>query len=358
MIKDEDELIAKFITYEEFGNEYPDPVRRRISLSRRALAYMLRNGVDYKVVSKITYEEEIETIRFLCARILTSGSSDITEVSSRLIVSIFRIIYEKSIRTGEWEVDNEQPVLFFMLNLDIELLERERTQLPFWGWTIQNKILKEMIGESGEEARSIYGNVVSMNEDISSKASEWKLFTERWEQKVEEYRDHADQLVNKYNFFGLADAFRRLVDQKSRDLQKTNRKLLWMGLIILLPLLMSAVWTIYAWNSPGDSIENLKNKVIFSVPAIVPIEVILIYYFRIILKEQLSLKAQILQLELRYSVCAFIQQYAKFAKELGGEQLARFESLIFSGVTPDPMTVPSTFDGMEQLANLMQKFQK
>jgi predicted signal transduction protein with EAL and GGDEF domain len=69
-------------------------------------------------------------------------------------------------------------------------------------------------------------------------------------------------------------------------------------------------------------------------------------------------KAQLLQLDLRQSLCAFIESYVDFAQEKkskGVEALSRFEMLIFAGISPDVNNIPNTFDGVEQLAKLIKE---
>ena len=82
-----------------------------------------------------------------------------------------------------------------------------------------------------------------------------------------------------------------------------------------------------------------------------------IYFFRVVLNHYNSIQTQIMQIELRQSLCQFIQSYAKYAKEIkekDGASLEKFENLIFSSILSTPDKVPSTFDGIEQLSNLIK----
>lgn len=68
-----------------------------------------------------------------------------------------------------------------------------------------------------------------------------------------------------------------------------------------------------------------------------------------------------MQIELRQSLCQFIQSYADYTKEIkenNAGSLEKFENLIFSNILSTPEKVPSTFDGLEQLANLMKELKK
>lgn len=83
-------------------------------------------------------------------------------------------------------------------------------------------------------------------------------------------------------------------------------------------------------------------------------EILLLYFFRFSLLHFNASKAQLLQLEVRMAVCAFIEDYAKFAKENKGQDLSKFESMIFSAIAHDNEKMPSTFDGMDQLATFIK----
>ena len=50
----------------------------------------------------------------------------------------------------------------------------------------------------------------------------------------------------------------------------------------------------------------------------------------------------------------FINMYVDFSKRNDNhESLSKFESLIFSNIIPDDKKIPSTLDGIEQIAKLI-----
>lgn len=64
-----------------------------------------------------------------------------------------------------------------------------------------------------------------------------------------------------------------------------------------------------------------------------------------------------MQIELRQTLCQFIQSYAGYSSEIKKQDagaLEKFESIIFSGVLSDPEKLPSTYDGMGQIGNLIK----
>lgn len=88
------------------------------------------------------------------------------------------------------------------------------------------------------------------------------------------------------------------------------------------------------------------------------LEFVLIYFFRITLHHYRAVQIQIMQLELRLSLCQFIQNYAEYAKEIktnDKEVLEKFESLIFSNIVPNDEKI-GLFDGIEQISSLIKEF--
>jgi len=69
-----------------------------------------------------------------------------------------------------------------------------------------------------------------------------------------------------------------------------------------------------------------------------------------------NLKSQILQIELRNTLCQFVQDYTKFSSDAAKnspETLKRFESVIFLNIVGTSEKIPSTFDGIESITNLI-----
>lgn len=107
----------------------------------------------------------------------------------------------------------------------------------------------------------------------------------------------------------------------------------------------------------------------FSVPAnetvllvgaftLVGFELLLIYFFRIFLINFRSLSQQILQIDLRMTLCSFIESYSNFAvktREVDKDILSRFEQIIFSEVSFGDSQLPSAFEGVEHVSSVFGK---
>lgn len=104
-------------------------------------------------------------------------------------------------------------------------------------------------------------------------------------------------------------------------------------------------------------IEEHRAVLVYSLPTIVAVEVILLYFFRVVLGQFRSVKAQLLQVDLRISLCQFIESYAEYVsgiRQKDSSALSKFEALIFSGLVTEESGIPSTFDGAEQIASIIR----
>ncbi|PEH72643.1 hypothetical protein CRM76_12240 [Edwardsiella tarda] len=88
------------------------------------------------------------------------------------------------------------------------------------------------------------------------------------------------------------------------------------------------------------------------------IELVFLYFFRLSYIDAKSIKTQVLQIDVRLSLCAFIHSYIDFRKENGGdvnELLKCFDTMIFSPIQAVEGNIPSMFDGSEAIANFLSK---
>lgn len=228
--------------------------------------------------------------------------------------------------------------------------KNEQTQIIFARYLMAAKIAKKFLNDSG---------VKRINE-IDDKLEEVSLFRESWCKEIEEQKkeigvlsDHLNKVAEGFNFVGLVDAFKVLAKSKNKEKVKVRRWLVIFGFLMLVPPIFQIVYIVLNIDLIGVS----KGVLIYALPAVLAVEILLVYFFRVLLSQFHSVKAQILQLDLRVSLCQFIQSYVDFSmtiKQVDPNALAKFEALVFSGLAPDNESIPSTFDGVEQLANLFK----
>ncbi|MBJ9951464.1 hypothetical protein I5735_00115 [Acinetobacter baumannii] len=68
-----------------------------------------------------------------------------------------------------------------------------------------------------------------------------------------------------------------------------------------------------------------------------------------------------MQLELRMALCQFIHNYAEDSESLYSKNkngFEKFENIIFSPIVASDDKIPTTFDGIDQIAKLIEVFRK
>lgn len=209
----------------------------------------------------------------------------------------------------------------------------------------QNEI-RHSIRAENEAAAARLGILVDSIKGWEDKLGYWKSKTADLEKLI---RDQHQNL----NFVGLSKAFSDLIKKRTIELTKVLRSVKLFGAAaISFPAIGFYI------GAQFHSATNFDWSVLTYVIPTATIELLLLYFFRLSIRNEYSLKAQLLQLELRYSVCAFIQGYAEFAKSARADDadktLEKFEALVFSGITADIQNIPSQFDGIEQLVSLVK----
>ncbi len=161
-----------------------------------------------------------------------------------------------------------------------------------------------------------------------------------------------DKKVNGINdnltFIGLENAYKLFGNQKR--IEKANaRKMLKISTpMIFLPMIINFILLFL-----GTELSP------FFYMLTVTATLILLYFFRISLQNYQSIKAELTQINLRRSLCMFIQGYTEFAERNKEHQsLSKFESLMFSNVISDAKQIPATLDGLEQLVKLFEAIKK
>lgn len=225
-----------------------------------------------------------------------------------------------------------------------------RSQIVYASFVMPANIAKEFINDSN----------IGVFRDFEQKKNEAENLKEHWAKEIEEKKTEVQNLKDKldeykigFNFVGLYKGFASLGEQKNKEAFWLFVSLISMGVLVLIPLVIEiAIALLGLYGGESSNVDHLTVLL-----PLISIEAILIYFFRIILVNHRSVKAQKMQIELRQTLCQFIQSYAEYSakiKKQDGMALEKFENLIFSGVMLDPEKIPSTFDGLEQLGNLIK----
>lgn len=200
-----------------------------------------------------------------------------------------------------------------------------------------------------------YENFPQLVERAEQVTESWSGDLKQKIEKVDNLKSTLDKHEIAFNFVGLYAGFSKLGKIKKEEYRWAKIAMFTLGLILPIPLFFELIYLLLL---PSETIASY-SYLIKTIP-IVSLTLILIYYFRISLNNYNSIRAQIVQIELRKSLCRFIQSYAEYVKDIksdGNENLlAKFEEVIFSNIMTSEEKVPSTFDGLEQLAGLIGAF--
>ena len=196
---------------------------------------------------------------------------------------------------------------------------------------------------------------IRTRDETVSKIDTWNSEFEAKKAAVEILKDKLDTYETGFNFVGLYQGFSALKKEKVDLVPSLEKRFTGLAAGIVIIPILELIWVLFNYKSLNT---NLGILGFIALPTI-SIIIILFYFLRISLIDLKSLKSQIMQLELRMTLCQFIQSYAEKSKELkehNKEGFEKFESLIFSSIVSSDDKIPSTFDGMEQLFSLLKNF--
>ena len=283
--------------------------------------------------------------------LLSEGTGDLSKSKLDDIYSYcFRFLFELYLSIKEdLSIDFEKARRFAFHNID-KFEQNAKEQIEFAIHQMPISIFKVIA--NSDSIKSIKDFNETALHAVSMK-DEWdKDLTER-EKRIQTLKSELSKYQTGFNFVGLFQGFEEL------SIDKKNEKdgiLFWLrliGIIILAPLVAELI-TLYL---NLHSIDKIRDLLLLSIVPTVSLVAILIYYFRVLLYNYKSAKSQLLQIELRKTLCRFIQHYADYAakmKEKDKESLSKFENIVFSGIVTEDEKLPSTYDGVEQLSNLIK----
>ncbi|WP_424411578.1 hypothetical protein ACPEER_11625 [Pasteurella sp. PK-2025] len=226
-------------------------------------------------------------------------------------------------------------------------------QLDIWilGYYLYRKSFKsfERYAELVDESKK---NSEYIQNEISSKKESLNKFINEKEDTVRRLANILEEQKTAFNFVGLSKGFENLLVKKFTARNWT------FGFLIVISIALLATPIVYICSFLNNP-EIIKNPELWKpLLPFIGLEIIFLYFFRVILNHYNSIQTQIMQLELRQSLCQFIQSYADYAKEIKEKDdisLEKFENIIFSNILSDGNKVPGTFDGIETLANLIKE---
>jgi hypothetical protein len=181
----------------------------------------------------------------------------------------------------------------------------------------------------------------------------WEKDLTSREKRVDHLKSELSKHENAFNFVGLFQGFDELAKEKEIEKSKLLFWLKMLGGLVITPIIIELI---FLYINLKD-LNPIKEGILFSALPTISLIAILIYYFRVLLFNYKSVKSQILQIDLRKTLCRFIQSYSEYSskiKEKNPESLSKFENMIFSGIISDDSQLPSTYDGIDQINKIIK----
>ncbi|HBX5779121.1 TPA: hypothetical protein MH538_27225 [Klebsiella pneumoniae] len=288
------------------------------------------------------------------------------------LFKILRLIYEYNF----WTVSDTRQPLF----LDFSILERldrlsPKDNIPIsFTWieqTMPAALVKHLLrSDKFSLFKNIATNVGGFEEEISKQIkngiSTAQNEAEQLKEKIEtlvnnadssikslqEYDEKLKQYKSEYNFVLLSKAFSNLLKTKKAEyVTNHNTVAFFSALLVVIPV-GALLNHILEWYK----VEFNFSALAYYLP-ILSLELLMFYFMRLYYIEGKAIKAQLLQIEQRLSLCEFIHDYVETKNNSGSEKesWSLFEKLIFSPIQVSSENIPSLLDGASSIAELAGK---
>lgn len=192
---------------------------------------------------------------------------------------------------------------------------------------------------------------ISLMNKIETIKSEFQETCDNYKTDIKKIEDSLNKQRQEFNFIGLSDAFQKIKGDKQNELKSEQEYNIFLRVVIAILLSLKLSYAIFG------SFSGFDAKFAFISISSIFLIAVLIYFFRISLINIKSIKSQILQLDLRLSLCQFIHNYAEDSEKMRSENmkdsLDRFESIIFSPIVANEEQIPTTFDNLDQFIKMM-----
>lgn len=274
--------------------------------------------------------------------------------------------FRRGIKEGEQESHHVRTFYdFIYTQKNINYLEFKTfydfvDELPYLicGEIYSNSRLSEIRKFLEEKDFSDFSNLVINTENTLEKIQQWEANFEQKQKSVLELEERLEKNKLTYDFILLSKGFQQLYDQKKIELKERRSGYAQFGtMLVCIPIAVIIVIIILILTGYEAKLSSLW----FLALPITTLMLFLFYFTRVGLQHVRSVQSQMMQLELRMALCQFIHNYAEDSEKLHAKNsngFEKFENIIFSPLVSSDDKIPTTFDGMEQLAKLVSEFRR
>lgn len=270
------------------------------------------------------------------------------------LVLFYRFVSELDLSLPNGLITELGAFLEYVQRIEVDLTPENAREVEFVNKRMPILVLKDLLND---EKIGYLGDVPKVAEEVKGKVSDWNRDLVGHEEAVERLRIELEKHKTGFNFVALHNGFNELSTAKSVELRGYEENMKFFG-FMLMAFFISEIGFIYfnRLDLKGAALSYFGAYALVSLS----ITILLVYFFRISLKNAESCKVQLSQLELRKTLCQFIQDYANYAKDIGeksAETLVKFENIIFSNIVLSDEKIPSLFDGIDQIGNMLKSAQ-
>lgn len=236
---------------------------------------------------------------------------------------------------------------------EIELRMIDKLNLSFVTIENEKKEIENHVDNAKQKINNHLDSKMAEVQNIESKILESRKDIENDKKNIEELKRIISNHRSDFNFVGLSQAFAKIKEIKGLELKYATRWYRCLGAAILAAPIFALILHL---EMPSLFSQGLSG--LFLLMPLATIELVFLYFFRLSYIDAKSIKTQVLQIDVRLSLCAFIHSYIDFRKENGGdvnELLKCFDTMIFSPIQAVEGNIPSMFDGSEAIANFLSK---
>lgn len=349
----------QFFEHETTKEQITDYLKSMLKIKYSDDFEKLRNGYIFHILESMVKNarEWDENTQFNITKTsknlrenLTAFENDTKDRDSldRMFVLLFRFYSEFQLYKATEEFDHYSEMRKFARNNIGAFSTTCENQINYTLLDMPTSILKHLLSN---QDFSTLRDFLKLKNQATKLKLEWEADLKVREEEVNKFKTSLESYKDGFNFVALYDGFKGMGKAKDKELKAARYLLLSIGIII--PAVIGfGLWHIINLKEHMQSIYDL----VMFIPA-TAMSLVLIYYFRISLLNYNSIRAQKMQIELRKSLCQFIQDYSKYSSQISKENaglLTKFEEVIFSNIMTSEDKIPSTFDGLEQIATLIK----
>ena len=347
----------KTLSYSQQRKVFNKKIKELSEILKNISSYSSNNNIIYNFFETAVQKLSIDTKYYSLSYFYDTYSKieDFYQTSEikKLISILASLLAEEEFKTN----DTTSKKLFdALLNNPIDCINtpkselKKKAQISFSAeeiasikFQVHSIVLKEMLNELQQRVDSPETLYNKMYKGLATKNNEIQDTLNEYQTKADNLVDFIKKQQSKLNFVGLGSAFKTITKEKNAVKNSIEKYLVGFFVALLVIPIIVAI-ALYCQDQPNYY---------FCIPA-TTIELLVLYAFRLFYQQYLFVKSELQQVNLRHSLCAFIESYMEFKKDNKDNTVDLFEQLIFGNIISDEKKVPATVDGLDGIAKIIE----